>query len=347
MRREVLAYLACPNCASTLALASSAADEADGHVMEGELVCGAGTCRFPIRDGVPILVAGVVDALKTETAARFSEEWTRWTELRDYYEKQFLGWVAPIGPSDFAGSVVFEGGCGKGRHTEIVARFGAKDIVAVELGESVFIAFRNTRHLPNAHVVLGDLTHPPVRPVFDLAFSVGVIHHMPDPAAGAASVATVLRDGGRLVYWLYGLENNEWITRFVDPVRRAITSKIPYRALKTLSVVPAAVIWAAIKIFYRPGADGRGPKHLPYGEYFSSMWNFPYDELELIVFDQLVTPVAFYLPRAEVESWFTGPGFKDVQIRWHNEMSWTVTATVQRRSGSGGMAPVPVAVARA
>ena len=65
------------------------------------------------------------------------------------------------------------------------------------------------------------------------------------------------------------------------------------------------------------------------------------------MFDQLVTPVAYYLPRAEVESWFTGPGFKDVQIRWHNQMSWTVTATVQRQSVSGKMAPVPVAVARA
>lgn len=347
MRREVIPYLACPNCASALVLESPVTEEPDGHVMKGTLVCGAGTCRFSIKDGVPMLVTGVVDALKTETAARFSGEWTRWTELRDYYEKQFLGWVAPIGRADFAGSVVFEGGCGKGRHTEIVARFGAKDIVSVDLGESAFVAFRNTRHLPNAHIVLGDLTDPPVRPLFDLAFSVGVLHHMPDPAAGAASVATVLREGGRFVYWLYGLENNEWITRFVDPVRRSITSKIPYRALRVLSVVPAALMWSAIKLFYRPGPDGKGPKHLPYGEYFSSMWSFPFDEVESIVFDQLVTPVAFYLPRAEVESWFVGPGFKDFQIRWHNQMSWSVTGIVQHRSASGGASPVPIVVSRA
>jgi len=30
------------------------------------------------------------------------------------------------------------------------------------------------------------------------------------------------------------------------------------------------------------------------------------------VFDQLVTPVASYLPRHQVESWFTGDMFRDV-----------------------------------
>lgn len=164
--------------------------------------------------------------------------------------------------------------------------------------------------------------------MFDLAFSVGVLHHMPDPAVGARNVARVVRDGGRLVYWVYGRENNEWITRFVDPIRRSITSKIPYRALRMLSAIPAAVIWAAIKLFYRSGPDGAPPKFLPYGQYFSSMRNFPFDELELIVFDQLVTPVSHYLSKAEVQDWFRDGAFGDVELRWHNQMSWTATAKV-------------------
>ena len=330
MRREVLNYLACPNCSTALTLGAVALEESDGHVMAGELVCAAGTCRFEITDGVPVLIRGHVDPLKTETAARFAEEWTRWTDLRDYYEKQFLGWVGPVSQPDFAGKLVFEGGCGKGRHTDLVARFGAKTVVAIDLGESALIAFRNTRQLPNAHVVIGDLMHPPVRPVFDLAFSVGVLHHLPDPGAAAASVATVVRDGGRIVYWVYGLENNEWITRFVDPVRKTVTSKIPYAPLRALSAIPAVGIWAAIKLLYAPGPDGKGPAYLPYGQYFSSMFSFPFDEVHSIVFDQLVTPVASYLPRHQVESWFRGERFRDVSLRWHNRMSWTATAVINR-----------------
>ncbi|MEO8212155.1 MAG: class I SAM-dependent methyltransferase [Myxococcales bacterium] len=337
MRRSVLPYLACPTCAAGLVL-SAVDSEDDQHVMTGRLSCSGCAAGYQIRGGVPLLVTENVDPVKTETAARFAEEWTRWTDLRHYYEKQFLAWVAPIGRDDFAGQIVFEGGCGKGRHTDLVARFGAKAIVSMDLGESAFVAFQNTRHLPNAHIILGDLTNPPVKPVFDLAFSVGVLHHMPHPEVGARSVAGVVRDGGRLVYWVYGLENNQWITRFVDPVRRTVTSKIPYRALRTLSAVPAAAIFAAIKLFYRPGPDGKGPARLPYGEYFSSMYDFPYDELELIVFDQLVTPVAYYLAKGEVEGWFAGGGFRDVELRWHNKMSWTATATVQRAANTATQA---------
>ncbi|HEY4185727.1 MAG TPA: class I SAM-dependent methyltransferase [Polyangia bacterium] len=337
MRREVLSYLACPNCASELKLTSVALEEGDGHVISGELACAAGTCRFDVTDGVPVLIRGHVDPLKTETAARFAEEWTRWTDLRDYYERQFLGWVGPTSRHDFAGKLVFEGGCGKGRHTDLVARFGAKAVVAIDLGESALIAFRNTRKLPNAHVVIGDLMHPPVRPIFDLAFSIGVLHHLPDPADAARAVASVVHDGGRIVYWVYGLENNEWITRFVDPVRKAVTSKIPYAPLRALSAIPTVALFAAIRLLYAPGLDGQGPKNLPYSSYFSSMYEFPFDELYSIVFDQLVTPVAFYLPRAEVQSWFDGAGFKDVSLRWHNQMSWTATAVVNRPARSAAM----------
>ena len=301
--------------------------------MEGELECRGAKCRFRVTHGLPVLVPAATDRVKLETAARFSGEWARWNELRDYYEGQFLAWIDPVRREDFFDQVVFEGGCGKGRHTDLIARFGAKAVVSVDLGESAFVAFSNTRQHANAHVVIGDLMRPPVLPVFDWALSVGVIHHLPDPAAGAARIASVLREGGRLVYWVYGRENNEWITRFVDPIRKAVTSKIPHRVLQPLSALPAAVLWAAIRILYRHGRDGAGPKHLPYASYLHSMRGFPFDELHVIVFDQLVTPVAFYLSKAEVESWFAGPGFEDVQLRWHNQMSWTATARVVERAG--------------
>ena len=38
MRRQALAYLACPNCGLDLTLASVGVEE-DAHVMQGELVC--------------------------------------------------------------------------------------------------------------------------------------------------------------------------------------------------------------------------------------------------------------------------------------------------------------------
>ncbi|MBZ5645711.1 MAG: methyltransferase domain-containing protein [Acidobacteriia bacterium] len=336
MRRKALSFFACPCCASDLTLRTDEPPDSDGHILAGELACSGCSLRFPIRDGVPVLLPDDVEEVKLETASRFADEWLHWSDLRDYYEQEFFAWLAPLTAADFAGRTVFEGGCGKGRHTAIVAAHGAKAIVSIDLGQSAFVAFAHTRHLPNAHVVIGDLLQPPVHPVFDLAFSVGVLHHLPDPAAGFASLASRVRDGGRVAFWVYGQEGNEWITRYVDPVRTALTSKLPARLLRAACVPPSAFLWGAIKLFYRPRADGKGPAKLPYGDYFASMYDYPFDEIHANVFDQLVTPVAHYLRGDEVLAWVAS-GFYDVAVRSHRGYSWSGLATVDR-SSSGATA---------
>ena len=116
MRREALDFLLCPNCGGELALQSDPAEAAaDGHLIAGALGCDDCSSQFPIREGVPVLLPANLAAVKLETASRFAEEWTRWSELRDYYEQEFFDWVAPLTAADFAGQTVFEGGCGKGR----------------------------------------------------------------------------------------------------------------------------------------------------------------------------------------------------------------------------------------
>jgi uncharacterized protein YbaR (Trm112 family) len=329
VRREAVPFLACPNCYGELELQPDGLRQDGEHFMAGELGCAACKTRFPIREGVPVLLPGNVEAEKVETASRFATEWLHWNELRDYYEEEFFAWLAPLEAKDFAGRAVFEGGCGKGRHTALVASKGAKAVVSIDLGESARVAFSHTRDLPNAHVVIGDLLKPPVRPVFDVAFSVGVLHHLPDPGAGFASLASRVHQGGRVAFWVYGKEGNEWITRFVNPVRVRITSKLPAGLLRALSLAPSAFLWLLIKLFYRPGANGKGPEMLPYGDYFASMHSYPFDEIHANVFDQLVTPVAYYLAGDEVRGWLA-EGFSDVMVRSHRGYSWTGVASVSR-----------------
>src|SRR5712691_4051935 len=164
MRPEALNFIICPNCAGELSLSSDALRPAgDGHIMTGGLACRVCASTFAMRNGVPILLPASLASVKLKTASRFAEEWTRWSELRGYYEQEFFDWVAPLTARDFADQIVFEGGCGKGRHTAIVASHRAKAIVSLDLGESAFVAFAHTRQFPNAHVIIGDLLNPPVR----------------------------------------------------------------------------------------------------------------------------------------------------------------------------------------
>lgn len=326
MRTTALQYLACPKCGSTL-VADTEGPEPDGHILTGTLVCPC-SARYPIRDGVPRLTPEHaqldIAAEATVTAARFGTEWKIFDHRADYFEQQFLDWVAPLEPRDFAGRVVLEGGCGKGRHTQLVARYGAKDVVAVDLGDAVDVAFRATRHLSNVHVVQGDITRPPVGRVFDLAFSIGVLHHLPVPIDGFRALYDRVVAGGRIAIWVYGYEHNEWIVRYVNPLREHVTSRIPENTLYWASLPPAVVL-ASLLRFYR---WRRLARRLPYGAYLHYISRFPLREVHHIMFDQLVTPVAFYLREDEVRSWFATDCLDDVRVEWHNENSWRASAEV-------------------
>jgi uncharacterized protein YbaR (Trm112 family) len=315
MRRPALDLLACPRCLSALELRERAAS--GEHVTEGTLACTKCDVEYPITRGVPHLLAET-RFTHEPTPARFAEEWRRYHELQPYYEQQFLDWLAPVGREHFRDRLVFEGGCGKGRHTALAAAFGARAVVAIDLGEAAEVAFANTRDLPAVHVVIGDVRHPPVRPVFDLAFSIGVLHHLGEPEAGFGGLVRTLAVGGRVATWVYGAENNGWIVRYVDPLRTGVTSRVPGELLATLSHLPAGALCAAGRTAYRwlP---------LPYAAYVRYIAKFPYREIHSIVYDHLTAPVAHYLPREEVARWYADAGVCEVEIRWHNENSWAAT----------------------
>ncbi len=326
MKKRVLDYLACPSCDGFIRLHSSL--EEDGiEIMEGELECATCLRRFPIRRGIPRFAElGQIEEDKQATAENFGWSWQHFSHEDEKYAEEFLGWIAPVRPEFFAGKVVLEGGCGKGRHTHRIARWGARDVVAVDLSEAVEVAFNATRAMENAHVIQADIYHLPLRRVFDYAFSVGVLHHLPDPRAGFKSLVSKVKPNGYVSACVYGAENNGWIVKLVNPVRERITSRMNPRLLLHLSKIPAAMMYAATKMIYGPlNRSPRGAaiaRHLFYNDYLAFVSAFNWREQHSIVFDHLVAPTAFYIPRGEFESWWKEVGAEDVSIGWHNKNSW-------------------------
>lgn len=275
--------------------------------------------------GVPRLLPDASDVAALATAARFGAQWARFDHMSEYQERWLRGWLAPLGPEDFRDKTVLDAGCGKGRHTVVVAGWGAREVVALDLGPSVDVARAHTRALPNVTVVQGDILHPPlVKRAFDIVFSIGVLHHLPDPRAGFESLVRLVKPGGKIAIWVYGYESNEWIVRWVNPVRERITSRMPEEALYWATLPPSAAL-AALSRLYR--ADALAAR-LPYGDYLRQLASLPLREIHNIVYDQLVTPIAYYLPEREVRSWFEGTRFRDVTLAWHNRNSWRASATV-------------------
>lgn len=325
MKRRLLDYLACPACDGQIDLASVSSDDG-GEIFSGELQCASCAKTFPIVRGVPRFADLTnVEADKQATAESFGWSWQQFAHDDARYEQQFLDWIAPVQPDFFADKVVLEGGCGKGRHTRRIAGWGVKDIVAVDLSAAVEVAFAATRGIENAHVIQADIYHLPLRRVFDYAFSVGVLHHLPNPRAGFKSLVSKVKPGGHASAWVYGAENNGWIVRFVDPIRR-VTSRMGRNLLFHLARVPTAFMYSATKVIYRPlnrsHTGAKLARHLFYNDYLNYISDFDWREQHSIVFDHLVAPTAFYISRAEFEEWWRDIRATEVVIDWHNKNSW-------------------------
>ena len=326
MKHRLLAYLRCPVCLGEISL--STVRQSEGHeVMEAELGCSSGTHCFPVVRGIPRFTnLSEVDAEKVETASRFGWSWQHFNHYDERYAAQFLGWIAPVTPEFFRDKVVLEGGCGKGRHTRLAARWGARDVVGVDLSNAVETAFAWTREHENAHIVQADIYNLPFARAFDYAFSVGVLHHLSDPRSGFLSLASKVQEHGHISAWVYGAENNDWITKWVNPVRQRITSRIDPSTLLQLSKAPTALLYLATKLLYGPlnrsSAATPFARRLFYNDYLAAISTFDWREHHSIVFDHLVAPTAFYIARDEFESWWREVNATEVKISWHNKNSW-------------------------
>lgn len=327
MKLTLLPLLACPACRHGFDVNPEYIE--DSEILEGSLTCQGCSCIFPIIRGVPRILRKTLDAGKKATADAFGYEWTHYSVLTEADKKEFLAWISPLTPAEFRDMVVLDAGCGKGRHIFLAAQFGARTVIGVDLSDAVEAAFRNSRNCPNVHVVQADILDLPFNDPFDLAYSVGVIHHLPVPKSGFLAVASHVKPGGRISTWVYGKEGNLWIEKLVDPIRKNLTSRLPRFITRCLCFFPAVALFVGLKLCYRPARKRTWLKaFLPYSDYLCSISDYSFSENFWNVFDQLVAPTAYYHSHAEVVDWFKTAGISNVEIARHNSNSWRGTGRI-------------------
>jgi SAM-dependent methyltransferase len=219
------------------------------------------------------------------------------------------------------------------RHADFVARAGAQTIVAVDFSSAVYPAERRLHDYPNAHVVRADIYRLPLRRCFDLAYSVGVLHHLPDPHKGFESVLSKILPGGRVIAWVYGAENNRWITQLLSPLRERLLSRMPMPALKAASYgLTLFGLYPALKLIYGPVSQNPTLRPLRdrlfYVDYLASIAPYSFEHIHGIVFDHLLAPIAFYIAKDDVQAWAREAHLENDVLRWHNKNSWTLIGQV-------------------
>jgi ubiquinone/menaquinone biosynthesis C-methylase UbiE len=299
----------------------------DGAPMSdtgGEVSCAEGH-RYQVVRGVPRLIEdGLVSDDKQRTAAAFGYSWTHYHRPNPYSEDVWREWIEPMTPEDLAGKRVLDAGCGLGGGAEYADKWGAAEVVGADLSEAIFAA--QERVGDRAAFVQADLFQLPFpERSFDVVYSIGVLHHTPDPAGAFGSIARMVRPGGLVCAWVYGRENNGWYIRFFDPFRIHVTSRLPKWVNKWIVSLPLAVcLWPITRL-------ARLWKRMPYGDYFRWLAERDFKFMHGVVFDQLVAPTSHYIRREEFEKWFSDAGLENVKIKWRNQNSWGGVGTLPGR----------------
>src|SRR5215210_8890790 len=135
MKRRLLEDLICPLSSEPLQLAHrDGRGEVESTELESaELICSGCGRTWEIRRGIPRLVPPDLVEQQRRTAAAFGFEWQHFTEIHPEYEGQFLDWLHPIGRDFFRGKRILDAGCGTGRHAYYAAKFGASEVVGLDL----------------------------------------------------------------------------------------------------------------------------------------------------------------------------------------------------------------------
>jgi SAM-dependent methyltransferase len=254
--------------------------------------------------------------VKSGSPDRFGYEWAKYSELLPEHEEQFRRWTVHIAPEEWRDKVVLDVGCGMGRNSYWPLTYGARECVSIDVDQSSLHSARRTlAAFPNARVMEMSAYEIAFTDHFDLVYSIGVIHHLAEPAIALHSMANAARPGGRVLIWVYGSENNRWIVRMLDPLRKTLFSKLPIDVVHHLSTYPAALLWVGLRL-----GVGRI-------EYFNLIRKMRFSHLRSIVFDQMLPKIAHYWPRDTVEQMMREAGLTDVRLAWVNEMSWSAIGT--------------------
>ena len=265
-----------------------------------------------------------------KTVDGFGYEWQTFNEqIRDGYmsdRKNFLDFIYPVTEEFFKGKVVLDAGCGMGRFVKLAASFGCQEIIGMDLSRSVEAAFRNTRHIPNAHIVQGDILFPPFRRWFDYVFSIGVLQFLADPQRGFQELTKLLQRGGQISIWVYSREGNDAIIRYVTPIRKWVASRLPRPVLYGFSYLLGTIQFLILQLVYKPANEWKPLKWLssilPKNEYLYYNSQLSLHALVSVVFDHLVPQLVVYLSKDEVLEWFEQENLDAVQISSRNNMSW-------------------------
>ena len=255
------------------------------------------------------------------TVQSFSKEWSRFDqedvdadELARLFEEYFAIFPWESLPKRARGADI---GCGSGRWAQFVARRNVAELHCVDPSEEALQVSRAKLHRYDNVI----LHHASVDALpfednsLDFAYALGVLHHVPDPAAALASSVRALKKGAPfLVYLYYAFDNRPlWfrgLWRGSDIVRRVIANS-PSR-VKDLccDALALSIYWPLAQAARSARALGIDVSHWPLSAYRDrSLYTMRTDAR-----DRFGTPLEQRFTSRQIEAMLLEAGLADVRF---------------------------------
>ena len=176
--------------------------------------------------------------------------------------------------------------------------------MGVDLTTAVDAAYANIGRQERVHLVQADIFAMPFRPEsFDLAYSIGVLHHTPDPRTAFGRVATMVKPAGGFAVYLYHGYGLRLVHTCSDLIR-SVTTRLPVRLMLVL-----AALSIPLYFLYRVPILGKALRiFCPISLHPNWRWRW------LDTFDWYTPKYQWKFLYPEVIRWYRANGFLDVLV---------------------------------
>jgi len=259
--------------------------------------------------------------LNRATVDDFGREWRRFdqrsassAELQRIFAEYFAIFPWDSLPCDAVG---FDAGCGSGRWAALMApRVGWLHCIDAS-AEALAVAEKILAGLGNLSLHAAPLEAMPLPDnSMDFGYSLGVLHHLPDPAAGLAACVRKLKRGAPMLLYIYYACNNRpaWfrlLWRASDVLRRVL-SRAPFRVKSIVAeLLAACVYWPLARGAQLAERLGGNLANWPLGAY---RWR-SYYAMRTDALDRFGTRLERRMTRAQIKALMEEAGLRDICFR--------------------------------
>lgn len=256
-----------------------------------------------------------------KTVGGFGAEWSRFDqtgmsegERRRYFDGYFslVDWKQ-LPPDSVAADI----GCGSGRWAIMAAeRVGHLHCVDAS-AEALAVAKNNLCHLRNCSFHLASVGELPfTESALDFAYSLGVLHHVPDTIQAMRTVVRALKPGAPLLLYLYYRFDNRpawfrylWIAS--DQSRRVISRLPPRLRELTAEVIALLIYWPLSRLSKFGESLGFDVASVPLSAYRNSTFY----TMRTDALDRFGTRLEQRFTRAEIKAMMEEAGLERVSFR--------------------------------